>query len=95
MGCEFNFQRLIAKADADATKEVDGIIERAAWDHGHAGYSGSFAEAQGSVINPCPEHVTNLEQASSWLGEHAEKWGPAVISKLPDGTYFVGANCSS
>ena len=93
MGCEFNFRVLKAKNDVDAKTEVVAIIEQAAYDYGHAGYTGSFAEADGVVLSL--NILENLDAAESWLDEHAEKWGPAIIVKTEAGEYCVGALCSS
>ncbi len=93
MGCEFNFKVLRAQSESDARQEVYRIIENAAWEYGHGGYSGSFAEANGIAVHK--NTFLDLDDAEKWLDENAEKWGPAIIAKTKDGTYCVGANCSS
>lgn len=91
MGCEFNFAKLKVCTDAEAIKAGRDLIHRAAFEHGHGGYTGSFAECCGVEI--VKANIT-LEQVETWLEEHAEKWGPMLIVKV-DGKYFAGANCSS
>lgn len=94
MGAEFNFETLKAKTDVEAGAEVADIIHQAAYDFGHAGYTGSLAEANG--IELCKDGpFANYDAAEEWLNEHCEKWGPAIICKTIDGGYCVGAWCSS
>lgn len=93
MGAEFNFKKLNAKTAYDAVAEGEEAIEQAAYDYGHAGYTGSFAECDGV-------HVTDYvaadeEDAEQWLGDNAVKWGPMLIVALKDGGYCAGAWCSS
>lgn len=92
MGCAFNFAILKAKNEGEARKEVEELIETAAWEHGHGGYTGSFAEANGVAVHK--NTFSDLSDAEEWLDENAEKWGPAIIAKTKDGKYCVGANCS-
>ena len=93
MGCEFNFRVLKAKNDVDAKTEVVAIIEQAAYDYGHAGYTGSFAEADGVKLKS--KVFETIDEAEGWLDENAEKWGPAVVVKTKAGEYCVGALCAS
>ena len=93
MGCEYNYQKLIADNQADAVIEVEGMIEQDAYECGHGGYTGTLAEADGVIVEGhTPE---SDEDAEEWLDGHSDKWGPAVIVKAKDGSYHVGANCSS
>ena len=93
MGCEFNFEELRAQNKVDAKAEVEEIIERAAYEYGHGGYSGSFAEAFGTTFDD--SEMKDVAAAEAYLMDHAEKWGAAVIVKTKDGHYCVGAACSS
>jgi len=71
---------------------LKGIIERAKYDHGHSGYSGTLAEANG-VRQVCNLFDTT-EEACEWLEEHCEKWGPIVVVSTKTNWIF-GAWCSS
>lgn len=94
MGAEFNFTELKVKTEKAAIKAGREVIEQALYDYGHAGYSGSFAEADGVEV---VKHYTpaNLAEAEKWLDENAAKWGPALIVRCADGTWCMGAICSS
>lgn len=94
MGCEFNFEQLKATNDEAAKQEVERLIDQAAHEHGHGGYSGSFAEANGCKIDKSVL-FDSVSDAEEWLDEHAEKWGPAIVVVTKAGEYCVGANCSS
>lgn len=104
MGAQFNFTDLAAKTEVDALEEGQKLIDDALYDHGHAGYTGSFAECTGVLMvrdwvegdpEEAPEVFPTDEVASAWLLENAEKWGPMIICKVADGSYVAGAWCSS
>lgn len=94
MGAVFNFEQLEATNDRDAKKEVESLICQARYEYGHGGYTGSFAEVDGCLINKS-FLFDSIFATEEWLGEHAEKWGPAIIVLTKDGIYCVGAICSS
>ena len=93
MGAEFNFERLEATSDETALAEGLALIKQAAWDYGHAGYTGSFAECNGVSVDRPP--LEDEAAAKEWLLDNAEKWGPMLIVKTKDGTFYAGAWCSS
>ena len=93
MGCVFNFTKLKAKSKEEAVREGEAIIEQAAWDYGHAGYTGSFAEARG--VEVCTHVAASPAEAETWLDEHAEKWEAALLIADVNGNWYMGANCSS
>lgn len=93
MGAEFNFETLMGKTAEEVRKEGLEVIDQAAWDYGHAGYTGSFAEAQGVELRP--EKFPTAEAAEEWLSENCQKWEAALIVQVIDGPYVMGAWCSS
>ena len=94
MGCSFNFTALQAKKPDAARVEAHVLIEQECYEHGHGGYTGSFAEAQGCEVAQHPR-LDSREAAEDWLRDHAQMWGPALLVATTDGTYYMGANCSS
>jgi hypothetical protein len=92
MGSEYNFQALQAKTLDGAKKEAQALIEQAGYEHGHGGYSGSWAECRGVEVIGCAG--TSPENIEDWLGDHAQKWGPMLITEC-GGRWFAGAWCSS
>jgi hypothetical protein len=94
MGAQFNLQILKATNDEAAKAEALEVIEQAAYDHGHAGYSGSFAECADVTLRTSPTHEGKAE-AEEWLEENCQKWENALIVKTDRGTYLMGAWCSS
>lgn len=93
MGCEFNFKVLKAQSKKEALAEAETIIAQAAYEHGHGGYTGSFAEAQG--VEFVDSDLANANEAEKWLDDYADKWGPAIVVLTKDGKFCMGANCSS
>jgi hypothetical protein len=97
MGAEFNSTRLKAKSIVEARKEFAEIRDHAAFENGHGGYTGTFAEVH-QGLNMTNKSFTTDSEARDWLEENAEKWGPAlgVWVGEGDGAYIVvGATCSS
>ncbi len=92
MGAEYNFTVLKAKTETDAIKESTEMIHQAKYDHGHSGYTGSWAECHGVQVIDCGS--TPGSEIENWLDEHAEKWGPMLITEC-DGRWYAGAICSS
>ena len=74
------------------------IQKKRAWEHGHNGYTGTFAEADG-IEFPKRKVFKDEDAAEEWLTEHADKWGPALAVKYTnsDGQikWYIGAWCSS
>lgn len=73
------------------------LVEKAEWDYGHSGYSGTIAESSGVVLAKGSEPMTLLEAealADEMLrnyDDQIEKWGPAVAIPVDDGSWlFVG-----
>jgi len=94
MGAQFNCVTLKATTDEAAKAEALEVIEQAAYDYGHAGYSGSFAECSDATLCTSPTHEGEAE-AEKWLSENCQKWENALVVKTDRGTYLMGAWCSS
>ena len=103
MGAQFNFT-VVSDDHTDGkpmnttqlNEWFDEVVEDARYDHGHAGYTGTWAEAQGLSVRS--EIFDSVEAASNWLESHAEKWGPALAVRVVAGplkAWAVGAWCSS
>ena len=96
MGAQYNF--MVIKDDgkprpfSDVKTKFDGVMESAAYDYGHAGYTGSWAECDGIVMKG--GSFGSADSADEWLQEKAEKWGPALAVRIPQG-WAIGAWCSS
>lgn len=91
MGAEFQFTKLELK-DTTPAKAANDLIQQAAYDFGHSGYTGSFAECDGFRMTD--EVFETVNEAHDWLTDNAEKWGPMLGVRVGDEIY-VGAWCSS
>jgi hypothetical protein len=98
MGCAFN--ESVLKGNLTKQQVIDWynkIHDQAVWEHGHGGYSGSWAEAQGIDF---PKHPSfkDLDESAEWLSDNAPKWGAAYavrsIGSKGQDCWHVGANCS-
>ncbi len=85
MGAEFDYEDNFDAGQDDnlitlylkVTELGNKLIEDRMWDYGHAGYTGTFAEANGIVIHGT--HVFECQiDAERWLENHVDKWGPAL-----------------
>ena len=78
--------------------EYDALCEQRAYDHGHGGYSGTFAEARGALTTHDSRVFASYAEASDYLDETCEKWsaGIAVPYTNEEGQqrWVVGAICS-
>lgn len=100
MSAEFNFTKLLAKTKDEALHEGFDLIEQAAYDYGHSGYTGSFAECDGvefvyaDVYNSVMKRFDSVDAAEEYLDRTALKWGPMLIVAVGD-DFYAGAWCSS
>lgn len=73
--------------------------EKAQWDHGHSGYTGTIAEKSEFVMISLPENTDPIKYASDLIGNEDpridDKWGPAGCIDLKDGSYLFFGWASS
>lgn len=90
--------KIIAKSeeinDQTIENEVRKLIEQARWDHGHSGYTGTIAEANGVELrlNETFEFKTprDWEAEYDFIDEVADKWGPAVVCRASQDGEDIG-----
>jgi hypothetical protein len=92
MGAEFHMDEIPEGLGlAEAFRVVQ---DRALYEHGHGGYTGTIAEANGFQEVLHPEFDT-YEAAADWADARAEKWGPAIVVSVKGGKkYFAGVYSS-
>ena len=82
--------------DQQLDEEMAKIIAQAEYNHGHAGYSGSFAEKTEATIRR--EKMFEDEAAAEKFVMNdldSDKWGPADIVPIKGVGWYVGGWCSS
>ena len=85
-----------------STKEVESnfkeVIKDCCMNWGMAGYTGTFAEAQGIKFPRVPTFESQ-EDAYCYVEDVAEKWGPALAVNYTDANgqikWYIGAWCSN
>lgn len=99
MGAETDETVIIDKGRKALEDQYKNVRDQRAYDHGHGGYSGTFAEATGLFVHHGQEPFPTKEAARDWLDERVRKWGPAqaVRFRADDGVacWYVMALCSS
>ena len=90
-------QQFTQEAKGKTAKEAfDSAVAAAAWDHGHAGYTGSCAEKHEFVMIPYPDASVNVYDFIDKIMEDEnspvdDKWGPAgCIEYAPGDFIFFG-----
>ena len=81
-------------ADCDVPAWFRERKAQAEYDHGHAGYSGSWAEVRG-VKHVSMKPFDGMSEAEDWLIDNAQKWEEALVVALKDGRWMIGAWASS
>jgi len=100
MGAEFDSNFIedpeLKMTDAELDKLFAGIIEEAEYQHGHAGYSGTFAEKMGAEIHR-DKVFADKELAEKFVMDvlDSDKWGPADIVPIAGQGWYIGGFCSS
>lgn len=73
--------------------------EKATWEYGHGGYTGTIAEKHDFIIIPCPAGVKPEDRAQELLDNEdtriEDKWGPAGCIKIRHGEYLFFGFASS
>ena len=100
MGAEFAMEELefVGRgiSDNELLHAFQELCEQAAWDFGHAGYTGTLAEKSNAVINRDP--FENYDAAYKHLIMNNDKWWPADIVCFHEGgklRWAVAGVCSS
>lgn len=95
MGCNFvplEYPGYLTKAEVQT--KFDDDVEQSRWESGHS-YSGDIGMATGLIFHDDLALFGSAEGALDWLIEHCKKWEEARCVRLIDGTWIIGANCSS
>ena len=77
----------------DPKPVLEELRRQAEWEHGHGGYTGSWAEVDG--VKTSSLVFDTKDQAEEHCIENTDKWGPALAVKFRDEKgeerWFVGA----
>ncbi len=92
MGGVYNFYLLQETDREKAIQAFHNHVARSQYESGHS-YSGEIGMK--TEIVDGPTDFATEDEASDWVSEHNEKWGPAHLVRLKDGRYGYGGWCSS
>ena len=95
MGAEMDFETYDEKPTQD---DYNDLIAGRQYSDGHGGYSGTFAEAAGT-LKFHHEKKDDAAAAEEWLNQNCQKWEPGIAVEFTSGEnetkWLVGACCSS
>ena len=91
---EADFQQTLIRCEKkELQRRYDDICDSCAYEYGHSGYTGTFAEAKGRLsIQP---GTWDMDKAAEHCEDKHQKWEPAFAYDLGNGQWYVGAWCSS
>lgn len=82
-----------------ADEAFAAAVDKALYDHGHSGYTGSIAEKNNFIMIDVPEGETPMEYADKMSRDndarYCDKWGPACCIALGDDEYLFFGIASS
>jgi len=97
MGGEYNTTVIndteLKMTNAEIENKAQKIIDQAAYDYGHAGYSGSFAEKLSVKIDR--SIVYDNEDDADKRCEDNGKWEPADVVPIKGIGWYMAGWCSS
>jgi len=93
MGAQFDSTVIEAKDKSEAYDAYSEVKAARAWEYGHGGYTGTFAEAGFGLT--FQTGTWTLEKALEHCEDNHPKWEAAWAYDIGDGKWFVGAWCSS
>lgn len=81
-------------ADTELHATYKELHKQALYDHGHSGYSGTFAEKPELEI--IESQFQTYREARDYIVGHNDKWGPAMAVKVlhPEPHWYIGGWCS-
>ena len=94
MGREYQ-DTTIRCEDGELYDRYAAIVRQAQYEHGHAGYSGTFAEKPELEIQDGAPDFGNRKAAEEHCCENNDKWGPSFAYYLGAGSWYIGGWCSS
>lgn len=95
MGGEYSSHAVEDCSEAELTETYRQFHESQCYDHGHSGYSGTFAEKP--ELDILSVECQTDEQAEEHCIDKNDKWGPAFAVKVltPEPHWYIGGWCSS
>jgi len=95
MGADFDSIIIEAKTEDELRKKYNLVQEDRAWDYGHRGYTGTFAEAEEGLI--IKGGLWEHNDAEENCKKNHEKWTRAWAYRLKSSEFLwiIGAWCSS
>jgi hypothetical protein len=94
MGAQIQITTVEAEDKKQLKDQYDALVESALYDHGHAGYTGSFAESPGLTI--LEKEFEDEDKAEEYILDHCCKWENSLAARVKGtNTWVVGGLFSS
>lgn len=94
-----NFQTTVLTGTRPEVQKFNEVVDQCKWESGHGGYSGTFAEAAGSIEFREHKEFATAREAEDYVIDIQQKWSPPVAVKLKTEPgqpqkWFLGAWCA-
>jgi hypothetical protein len=99
MGAEYCYEiindKQLVMTDTEILDAAKGITEQALYDHGHSGYSGTFAEKDSYKIHRVPVCLDEGSAEAAVEELDTSKWDHADIVPIEGIGWYMGGWCSA
>lgn len=88
-----DFQNKISTKGLTMQQAFDKLVERAQYNNGHGGYTGTIAEKDCFSAFRVPSEVKTRDDFNAWMNQekfYLDKWGPANATIFDSYYYFWG-----
>ena len=80
MGSSFEVYEVTANNDLELEVKYVSLVEKALYDHGHSGYSGTIAESPGLTV--VTEYSGDSVSSEEYIMENAKKWENSLAIQI-------------
>ena len=94
MGAMTFFESCTLREGETVSGAFNETVERAQYDYGHGGYTGTIAEKSSfRIVKRCETQAdaeSFADEVDAWPKSVDDKWGPAGAATYPGGVVFFG-----
>ena len=89
MGADYDIAKVKARSSREVHECHDKLVESCRYEHGHGGYSGTFAESPGVTF--VDREFVSFQEAEEYIMKNAQKWENSLAVRIRDtDTWVIG-----